>query len=485
MSVAAEGVSQHSSAIAPKAIRGSVLISATVGINGLIGFVANIIFNRHLGPLLIGEYAFALAISDLLGLLISIGLDIYLVQAEDCPRATFHSALTLGSLLGLAFIALSATISGFYWLHGEHVLAGLIVGLGVQRLVLINTANYFALLRRDLRFQALSFIQILTGILEHGIAVSIALLGGGVWSLFTRDMLDAILNLTFAIWVTRVRFTFAWHMTEIRRMLHFGVAILVSQSGELAVHHIDSALLGIVSGRQALAFYDEAFKIGDISRRVASPALQQVALPTYAQLRHEPNSQQLAFGRVQAIGGILLVPFALTLLLYPLPVIVTLFGPSWADAAPILRIFAGYILLQPALDHVVQLLLSQGKAISVARAKVVQLFFFLPLLFILLPRFQGVGAASAVVSALLASFLYALWEARSYTGSFIRWIAPATVAAAVFLFFAAIATLLTTGHSIILTLGVLLTLYGGTVIAAVFIFPAGRQLIIRVVFSHR
>ncbi|MCL4541266.1 MAG: oligosaccharide flippase family protein [Chloroflexi bacterium] len=482
--MAAEDVS-YSSTIAPQAIRGSVLISTAVGINGLIGFAANIVFNRHLGPLLIGEYAFALAISDLLGLLISIGLDIYLVQAENCSRELFHSALTLGSLLGLAFIALSAAIGGFFWFHGEHILAGLIVGLGVQRLVLINTASYFALLRRDLRFQALSFIQILTGILEHGIAVSIALLGGGVWSLFTRDMLDAILNLAFAIWVTRVRFAFAWRISEIRRMVRFGGAILVSQSGELAVHHIDSALLGIVSGRQELAFYDEAFKIGDISRRVASPALQQVALPTYSQLRHEPDSQQLAFGRVQAIGGILLVPFALTLFLYPFPVIVTLFGPNWAGAAPILRIFAGYILLQPALDHVVQLLLSQGKAVSVARAKVAQLLFFLPLLFILLPHFQGVGAAAAVVGALLASLLYALWEARSYTGSFIHWVHRSAAAAAVFLLFAAIATLLTTGHSIILTISVLLALYGSVVITAVFIFPAGRQLIIRVVLPHR
>ncbi|MCL4508711.1 MAG: oligosaccharide flippase family protein, partial [Chloroflexi bacterium] len=402
--------------LAGRAARGAVFITTTVAINGMIGVLANIVFARVLGPNTMGVYAFALALSDLLALAVSIGIDVYLVQEPEVSPLLFRVALALGTLLGAIFVVLSAGLSALFWMRGQEQVALLLASLAVQRLVLINTASYFALLRRSLRFRTLSVIQIAAGVIEHVVAIAAAFLGAGVWALLVRDMLDAVVNLVLAVGASGERFAFQWQGERVRSILRFGWALLISQSGELAVHRVDSAFLGALAGTRELALYDEAFKLGDVSRRIALPALQQVVLPTYAQLRGTVQTQRHAFERVQQLGALALVPFALSLMVYPTPIITLLLGPQWSGAGPIVRVFASYVLVQPFLDHTVQLLLAHGNSAAVARAKLVQLAVFLPLLAILLPRFSGVGAAAAVVSGVCAGAAFALWEARHFAG---------------------------------------------------------------------
>jgi PST family polysaccharide transporter len=395
-----------------QALSGAFWLSAATLGNGVIGAVVNIFLARLLGPLPIGAYALAIAASDLAALMVSWGVDTYLVQSPEDDAEEFGTALSFVLILGGAFLGLTAAMIPFFLWRQQPVVAALLAGLAVQRLLLLNGGCYSALLQRRFQFGWLALAQISTGIVEHIVAVLIALLGGGVLALFARDLLDSLGLLVGGRIISRRRYRPQWRPAIAARIRRFGLAVLLSQTGELTTHRLDSALLGVVAGTRQLAFYEEAFKLAYVSVRVSQPALSQVALPAYSRLRDDRGRRSAAFHLIQAGGFYTLVPFFLVLLLAPEPLIRVLFGSQWLSAVPIVRAFAGYALLAPLFEHLRQLLLAQGLAGAVARAKLVQLAVFLPVLAALLARWGGVGTALAVDVGTLAALVVAAATAR-------------------------------------------------------------------------
>lgn len=397
-----------------QALSGAFWLSAATLGNGVIGAVVNIVLARRLGPVPIGTYALAIAASDLAALLVSWGVDTYLVQSPEDDAEQFGTALSFVLILGGAFLGLTAAMVPFFLWRQQPLVASLLAALAVQRLLLLNGGCYSALLQRRFQFGRLALVQIVTGVVEHIVAVIVALLGGGVWALLARDVLDSLGLLAGGRIISRRRYRPQWRPAVVARLRRFGLAVLLSQTGELTTHRLDSALLGIVGGTRHLAFYEEAFKLAFVSVRVSQPALSQVALPAYSRLRDDKERRSAAFHLIQAGGFYALVPFCLLLLLMPEPLILVLFGSQWLPAAPIVRAFAGYALLAPLFEHLRQVLLAQGLAGAVARAKLTQLAVFLPVLAALLPRWGGVGTALAVDAGTLAAVAVAAVTARRY-----------------------------------------------------------------------
>jgi polysaccharide transporter, PST family len=440
-------------------------LSAATLANGLVGAAVNVFLARRLGPLPIGTYALAVAVSDLAALLVSWGVDTYLVQSPEDDAEQFGTALSFVLLLGGAFWGLTAAPIPFFLWRQQPLVAAVLAGLAVQRLLLLNGSCYSALLQRRFQFGRLALIQIVTGAAEHAVAVAVALAGGGLWALLARDVLDS-LGLLLGGWLSSGRaYRPQWRPAVVERMRRFGVAVLLGQSGELATHRLDSALLGLVWGTRELAFYEEAFKLANVSLRVSQPALSQVALPAYARLRDDAPRRSASFHTIQTFGLYALLPFILTLLLFPAPLVRLLFGTQWLGAVPMVRALAGYALLAPLFEHLRVLLLAQGAAGAVARAKLVQLAVFLPVLAGVLARWGGIGTAIAVDAGVLAALVIALLAARRYVAvksRFLRRYGPIPAAGIL----AAAAALAAAGHGPSLLPIVVLFLAYGLALAA-------------------
>lgn len=340
------------------------------------------------------------------------GVDTYLVQSLEPDECEFGTALSFSLLLSAGFILLSLSIAGVFFYRGQDQVAALLLALAVQRLFMLCGGPYAALLQRRFRFRALALIQLVAGMIVHAAAVLVALAGGGAWSLLARDLLDALILLVGARLLTGRTFRPGWNRPVAGRIRRFGVAMLTSQSGELAAHKLDSTVVGLLWGTHELAFYEEAFKLADVTRRASQPALTQVALPAYARLQGDPARRTQTFRRLQRLGLPVLLVAAGALLLVPQPLIRLFFGAQWLGAVPMVRAFAAYALLFPLFDHLRQYLLAQGAAKAVAWARVGQLLVFLPVLAALTPIHGGEGAAFAVDAGLATALVIAAVAAR-------------------------------------------------------------------------
>ena len=397
-----------------RAVAGAAWLSTATVANGVIGALVSIFLARLLGPGPLGQYALAIAVSDVAAMAVGWGIDVYLVQARRVGPEELGTALSFSLVLSAFFLVLSSGLAlAFLW-RGQPQVAALLPALAIQRLWLLLGACFVAMLQRGFLFGRLAAIQLVAGVTDHAVAIGVALLGGGIWALLGRDMVDSFAVFFWAWLVSRAAFRPVWRPAIAGAMGRFGAAMFMSQAGDLSANRLDSTVLGLTWGTTELAFYGEAYKLADVSRRASQPALSQVALPAYARLRTDAERRSATFRTVQGIMVCLVAPFVLSMLILPETLIQLLFGSQWLGAVPMARAFAGYAALYPFFDHLRQLLLSHGEAPAVARARVAQLVVFLAALGLLLPHWGGEGAALAVDAGVLTALIMAAAAARRY-----------------------------------------------------------------------
>lgn len=391
--------------LAARASSGAVLLTLATVVNASCGLVVSALLARALGPAVVGTYAFALALSEIVHLLTDWSIGTAIVQARDDLPRLLETALTLGLVLGLGLIGLCLLLVPLLWLAFSPVVAALFVALAVVRLFQLLADCFGAVLERDLRYGRFTAVRFLAVALAQISALSLAWAGAGVWALFAREAVH-IAGLFLGMWLASGRpLRLAVARPTLRHLALFGGGMTVARLGELVFHRLDNAVVGLLWGPRELGLYDEAYRFSEIGHRLTGPAVIQVALAAYARLQTRPAERVRAFQFVQESVVRLLPPLFLALGLGARDLLWLLYGEQWLDAAPILQMLAVYATVIPLFEHTKQLLYSQGAVGTMIRIRVFQLALYIPCLLALTARWGGVGAALAVNLGLVAASL--------------------------------------------------------------------------------
>ncbi len=141
-------------------------------------------------------------------------------------------------------------------------------------------------------------------------------------------------------------------------------------------------------------------------------ALSTVLLPEMVRRGRDSGDLQLTlWQRATVMNTLLLLPFIVLVIRYAEPAVTTVFGHDYAEAAPLMQIFMFSILREcfdfaPALramNQVSPLVYSNFAALIVGAVAMV----------VLVPLF---GVNGAMAAAVVATYIDAIWQARSVAG---------------------------------------------------------------------
>ena len=194
-----------------------------------------------------------------------------------------------------------------------------------------------------------------------------------------------------------------------REMLAFslpsGLVVFVSTFNR----SIGGMVVGQSLGEVALAL----LVVGGYLLGVVSPlrnSISDVLLPSLAaQAKSGDGAWVAAWRRSSVQAAILLFPIAVVSWRYAGPFVSAAFSERYADAAPLLRWYAGMVAL--ACLDVALALRVMGRTRSMLGVSVVTLVVNLGLLALLLPRFGLQGAAAALLASTASGTAYLLWRA--------------------------------------------------------------------------
>lgn len=324
----------------------------------LLQWAATFLVLRILSPADYGLFAMTQVVLVLLNILNGYGLASGILQRPEVSREEvaqlFGMLLAINGALAVAQLLLAPVVADYY---RQPVVADL---LRVQALLYAATpfvALPQALLARTLDFSRQAKANIAASLAAAIAALAGALAGWGVWTLVTAPI---VLFATRGVLLTIAAGGLPWPSFRFG-----GTGALVRYGGLMATGGVVTFLWSqadvLIAGRglsaHELGIYTTSLFLAQIFVSKVAPPLHEVAFAAYARLRHDPEARARAFLHFARVIAVAAMPFHLGLAAAAEPLVLTVLGPQWADAAPVVRVlalsmpfYAVFVLLGPAAD---------------------------------------------------------------------------------------------------------------------------------------
>ena len=355
-------------------------------------------------------------------------------QGDDTDVAAdvAYIALATASVLIYGIIFLSAPFIERFFSDAN----GLTEILRVLALtMLINAIGQvpYTLMAKNLDFRNKAIPEIIAGMGNSLVAITMALTGFGVWAMvggyLTDSILRNILVWFFTTWRPRWRFQrdIWWEMFD------YGKHVVSSRVLIFGITNIDDVMVGRMLGAASLGFYTLAYRLSNLPATHMTKLISNVMFPAFSKIQKEQQRiRRIFFQTIHAIG----------LLAAPISVATIVLGPTfvhqyylgrWDDAIVAMQWLTIYGFARSIAANMGPIMRAMGKPQWLSA---LALWRFITMALLLYPAILwkgivGVSILSAVVA--VVDFGIAAWLTRRLIGgsywTYVQTLGPASAVA--------------------------------------------------------
>jgi PST family polysaccharide transporter len=345
-----------------RTVQGGFVAIGSQGAKILLRMGSMVVMARLLVPEEFGIVGMVTAVTGILGMFIDLGLSSVTIQRSDITEeqisTLFWINMAVGATLGILSFAIAPVLVSFY---REPRLFWVTAALGVGFVFNGASQQHNALLQRQMRFIALSVIEILTLLASIAVGIAMALGGFGYWALVAMSLAIPA-GFAVSVWIAT-----SWvpgmprRGVGIRSMLHFGGTLALKDLVAFLAYNSGNVLLGRFWGAEALGIYGRAYQLIYLPSEQLNSAVGWVAFPTLSRLQDDPDRFRNYFLRGYSLILGMIVPIIMACSLYANEIIYVFLGPKWSSAAPIFRFLSPMVLAFALIHPFGWLLLSSGR----------------------------------------------------------------------------------------------------------------------------
>jgi PST family polysaccharide transporter len=397
--------------------RGATISAFTLVLVQVTSLVTTLALARLLSPEEIGIYAAGTVLTGFLVMFAEGGLRGALIQRqteiEDSADTVFWATAATGVLMSLGALAASPLVAWFF----SSPLAGEIAAVTSGMLLMQALTNVpDGLLQRQFNFRRRLIVDPARSIAFGAMAVLLAYLGFGVWSLAIGNYFS------MAVWVVGTWALGRWRPGRgrpsyrlWRELARFAYPLLIQSVVWQVRDAGQAALVGRFLGAASLGQFRYGRRVGLLPTQAVVQVGSYVLFPAFSRLADDPVRLRQAFLRSLRWLWIATAPVAALIIAVGEPAVVILLGERWREAGAFLVAMAGYgatIGLKATANEVIK---GSGRSRLLNRVSVVQLVLGLGLVFAALPfGLFAVGLAISATEMTLA--VMAMVLARSVIG---------------------------------------------------------------------
>lgn len=409
-----------------------------------LAFVQSVLLARSLGPAEFGLLAVVIFLVTFVQLLVGSRVweaaTTFVVRYRahgDAARATATVKLCylvdgIGAAVGaLLLFALAGPASRIF---GDGTIAGPIRLYSLSMLLTIPMATASALLRVAGRYRWLAAQTVGENLVRLiAVAVVLAMFQPELEPVVAAYLVAVAASAASLLWLasragSELGLT-PWRAAPLRVLaedvgviLRFLLYSNLSGTARVLTGRVDVLIVGWLTDPTSVGFYRLARSVSDPLAALATP-VSQVVFPEISKLAGERDAEGIRrlTRRVRQLAAVVVLPACVLTTLAAGWAIPSVFGESFAPAVPLVRIMVWQLVWIPYI-WVSALLLSLGRARTVAAMSALDAAIYVALLLVLVPAFGVTGAAWAILGRFVAwTVVAATVGTRVDRGLELRW----------------------------------------------------------------
>lgn len=364
-------------------------------------FLVKLLLARLLLPDAYGIIGMAMVIIGFLQVVSDMGLFNALVQRkeDELTEVRYSSAFWFLFFLAAAFVLcfflfLSPLGASFY---NEPRLVPILNALSFYLFFNILSIIPRVILTKKLDFKSLVRITITGTAVSSIIAIILASIGFGVWSLVAKSLLGS--SIIFISYWIRVgwRPKFIFNGSTLTKLAGYSTYTQINAILYFFRSHVDFLIVGKLLSAHMLGVYTLAFTLSETLRGQLYSIFNKVFFPVYSKIQDDREQIKYYYLKVMSLTATVTFPVSILFIGLAEEIILFLFSSKWIEAAAPLRVLSVASMIFAISGTPAEVLKGIGKPSISFYLNVINTFFVaLPLMYFGLKYYGLVGVAYAV-----------------------------------------------------------------------------------------
>lgn len=302
--------------------------------------------SRLLSPEDFGVMGIATIFVALAEIFSDLGVGPAIIQRPELKEAHLRVGFTTTVLLGMAMVVIlwlcSPLLASFF---RDPTIAGVLYGVSFSFLFSSFGAVSEALLRRELRFKRLMWVDLSSYTLGYAVVgLGMAWNGFGVWSLVGATLSQSLLKSVFLLFARPHPMLPSLARQELRELVYFGGGMTLSRLFAFGASRGDYLVVGRVLGVGPLGVYTRAYRLMNLPANYVGRVLDTVLFPVMGKI--QSNIPRLTKFYLTGVATISLTcaPLGMLMAVAAPEVVSVVLGSQWTEAVLPFQILAFAVL---------------------------------------------------------------------------------------------------------------------------------------------
>ena len=354
--------------LAGRSMRGGVIMLSAQVVKFLFSTAATIVVARLITPQDYGLVGMVVILVSFLGLFQYMGLPAATVRWAELTHeqvsTLFWVNVAMSTAIMLAVLASSPLLA---WFYKEPRLVGIAVGYGLVIFLTGLSIQHLAILQRQMRYMALTVIDISAVAIGLAVTIFAAWRGAGYWALVINQLVFSLLTIAGSWTLCSWRPGLPSRNSGVRSILKFGGNLTGYSFTTFFAQNTDNALIGKLWGAYQLGIYSRAYQMLLTPIAHVIVPLGSVATPALSRLADSPERYRAAYLNILEKISMLTMPAVVFTMATSDWLIPMLLGPQWHEASRVFMLLGIAAIIQPVSRTGYWLFITQGRSREMLR----------------------------------------------------------------------------------------------------------------------
>ncbi len=367
----------------------------------IIQMVVSIVVARQLMPSDFGVMAIMTFFTSVALAIVDSGFSQTLIRKQEPSDEEYRSVLSFNVVVSLVLYALLVALAKpLATLYDSPVIADiapvLFLVLPINSLCVVQTVMY----TREFRFALLSKIVFVSSLVSGVVAVAMAYMGFGIWSLVAQRLLQMGIKAA-AFWILRRwRTTARFSLGALRAMAPFSLRLLATDLIASIYNNVAQLFIGKIYTTSTLGYYSQAQKLKDLPVTSTVQAVQGVTYPALSKIADDQTKFTEGYLRIQRLLSFAIFPLMLGFVAVADDMFLLLLGERWMPTVPYFEILALSGIFYPLAVVSYNVLKARSDGRVILRLEIVKRVIMTAVLVVTI--LQGVKAVAWGMTAMAA-----------------------------------------------------------------------------------